>query len=153
MAKLPLQPVSIPLPQVAALPVRFDADGMAEILMITSRGTGRWIIPKGWPMRGRKMHEAAAREALEEAGITGKIGKKPIGRYTYEKQFKRHSDHCEVIVYPLAFERQLPVWREQGQRLIGWFPVPEAAARVQEPGLRDIILSLTRRRQEPAPAY
>jgi 8-oxo-dGTP pyrophosphatase MutT (NUDIX family) len=152
MAKSSLQPVSILIPQVAALPVRFDADGTVEILMITSRGTGRWIIPKGWPMRGRKMHEAAAREAMEEAGITGKIGKKPIGRYTYEKQFKDGSDQCEVIVYALKFERQLLAWREKGQRRVGWFSIPEAAARVQETGLREIILSLRPTRQEPAMA-
>ena len=70
-----------PLPQVAALPVRRKGDGDIEVLLITSRKTNRWIIPKGWPMKGKKRHEAAAQEALEEAGISGHVHKKPLGSY------------------------------------------------------------------------
>ena len=68
--------------QVAALPFRYVAPGSLEVLIITSRETGRFIIPKGWPMKGRADPEAAAIEAREEAGVVGKINRKPIGRYT-----------------------------------------------------------------------
>jgi 8-oxo-dGTP pyrophosphatase MutT (NUDIX family) len=75
--------------QVAALPVVVGDDGIARVLLLTSRKTKRWVIPKGWPMKGLKPHEAAAQEAFEEAGLSGKIGKKRIGRYTY---FKRRGE-------------------------------------------------------------
>ncbi len=76
-----------PLKQVAALPFRVGADGRIEVLLITSRDTGRWIIPKGWPMAGRKAHQAAEREAYEEAGLEGQIAANPVGRYHYQKRF------------------------------------------------------------------
>jgi 8-oxo-dGTP pyrophosphatase MutT (NUDIX family) len=65
--------------QVAALPVMVAADGTTRVLLLTSRETKRWIIPKGWPMKGHKPWEAAAQEALEEAGLVGQISKEPIG--------------------------------------------------------------------------
>ncbi len=70
--------------QYAALPYRVR-DGL-ELLLITSRETGRWVIPKGWPMKGKTAHAAAAREALEEAGLKGKIGKQSLGDYSYGKR-------------------------------------------------------------------
>ena len=69
------------LAQVAALPVK-GKPGKYRVLLVTSRETRRWIIPKGWPMKGRKDHEAAAQEALEEAGVTGHVHKHPMGAYT-----------------------------------------------------------------------
>lgn len=75
MAKRPKEPV-----QVAALPYRFIGDEL-RILLVTSRGTRRWIIPKGWPMKGKKAHRAAEREALEEAGAKGRVSRLPIGSY------------------------------------------------------------------------
>jgi 8-oxo-dGTP pyrophosphatase MutT (NUDIX family) len=68
--------------QFAALPYRVAAEGL-EILLVTSRDTRRWVIPKGWPLKREKPHASAAREALEEAGVTGKIGKVAIGDYAY----------------------------------------------------------------------
>ncbi len=68
------------LAQVAALPVQTASDGSTEVLLVTTRDTGRWVIPKGWPMRGKRDHEAAAIEAMEEAGAVGTIDKKPFGR-------------------------------------------------------------------------
>ena len=72
--------------QVAALPVRQDASGKLLVLLVTSRETRRLVIPKGWPWPGVKDHKAAAEEAREEAGILGKIAKKPLGSYTYDKR-------------------------------------------------------------------
>ena len=71
--------------QYGALPYRIGASGELELLLVTSRGRGRWIIPKGWPIKGLTPRKAAAREAFEEAGIRGKIGARPIGHYPYAK--------------------------------------------------------------------
>ena len=58
-------------------------------MLVTSRGTGRWIIPKGWPMKRKAPHAAAAREALEEAGVVGEVQSSPLGSYSYEKRLKK----------------------------------------------------------------
>jgi 8-oxo-dGTP pyrophosphatase MutT (NUDIX family) len=110
------------------------------VLLITSRTTRRWTIPKGWPMRGMKDHKAAGREALEEAGVIGQIGKAPIGTYQYWKRDGATFHLCEVSVYPLDVDRQAHKWREKGQRTAKWFSVADAASLVQEPGLKAIIM-------------
>ena len=123
------------LAQVAALPLMVGDDGVSRVLLLTSRETRRWVIPKGWPMNGRKPHEAAAQEALEEAGVAGRVRKKPIGAYSYFKKREAHFDVCQVDVYLLKVEKQLKNWREKGQREAQWFTLEEAADLVQEPGL------------------
>ena len=91
-----------PRQQIAALPFRFD-DGQLRVMLITSRETRRWVIPKGWPMRGLKPHRAAEREAYEEAGLKGHIGKVAVGTYAYEKRLANGlAVPCEVSVFPLA---------------------------------------------------
>ena len=137
-----------PLVQVAALPYRLREDGQAEVLLVTSRDTRRWIIPKGWPMKGRKPWEAAAREALEEAGVVGRIGKKPIGRYLYFKRRETHFDACEVEVFLLIVEKQVKTWRERGERQLQWFTLEEAAELVDETGMTAILRELTRNAPE-----
>src|SRR5437868_11388014 len=103
------------LRQVAALPFRHQ-DGRAEVLLVTSRETRRWVIPKGWPMKGRKPHASAAREALEEAGLIGKVGKTPIGTYRYDKRLKGgEATPCAVEVFPLEVKSQRKHWPEQKQ--------------------------------------
>ena len=82
--------------QVAALPIRVDENGKLLTLLVTSRETKRWVLPKGWPMKGRKRWQAAAQEALEEAGIVGRPRKKRAGKYTY---FKRQSDHFDICPF------------------------------------------------------
>lgn len=128
--------------QVAALPVFMDETGERWIMLITSRETRRWIIPKGWPMRGRQDFNAAAQEALEEAGLVGRVGERPIGRYAYWKRQTGYIELCDVDVYLLDVTGQLETWREKGQRETGWFRIPEAADKVDEPGLRDLIRAL-----------
>ena len=124
--------------QYAALPYRAHND--LEFLLITSRETGRWVVPKGWPMKGKKPHTCAAREALEEAGIEGKIGKSAIGSYRYVKRLSNNASvPCIVDVYPLMVERQLERWREQGQRYLGWFSAAEASSLVDEGDLASLI--------------
>ena len=135
--------------QVAALPVRLDADGCLRVLLITSRGTARFVIPKGWPMKGRKDHRAAAIEAQEEAGIVGRVHKKPLGAYSYWKRQVDRFDYCKVKVFLLEFQRQLPDWREKGQRRGAWLRVGDALGLVDAPGLlailRDLPPGLTRK--------
>jgi 8-oxo-dGTP pyrophosphatase MutT (NUDIX family) len=128
--------------QVAALPVKIDDAGKPQVLLLTSRETKRWIIPKGWPMKGRKPWEAAAQEALEEGGIVGRPGKTPIGSYVYFKRQTAHFDVCRVDVYLLAFAEQRKSWREKGQREAKWFGLDEAATLVDEPGLIKLLLNL-----------
>ena len=140
------------LVQVAALPVRFDDDGNFQALLLTSRETKRWIIPKGWPMKGRKAWEAAAQEALEEAGVVGRPRKKPIGSYVYFKRREAHFDVCRVDVYVLAFAKQLKTWREMGQREAKWFGLEEAADLVEEPGLVALLRKLAAERHGKAKA-
>jgi 8-oxo-dGTP pyrophosphatase MutT (NUDIX family) len=124
--------------QYAALPYRAHDD--LEVLLITSRETGRWVLPKGWPMKGRKPHACAAREALEEAGVKGRIGKNAIGAYRYVKRLAEDAAiPCSVQVYPLRVERQLKCWPEQGQRSLAWFSAADAASLVDEDELATLI--------------
>jgi len=128
--------------QVAALPYRLNEAGRIEVLLVTSRETGRWLIPKGGIMKGKKPWEAAAQEALEEAGVEGKVARTPLGRYTY---WKRKSDHFalyEVDVYSLKVSRQLTDWPERNQRDQQWFDVRLASDRVLEPALAQLIRRL-----------
>ena len=140
--------------QYAALPYR-DADGL-EILLVTSRETRRWVIPKGWPIKGRKPPASAAREALEEAGVVGRVAKKALGAYSYIKRLKNGAPlACTVEVFPLKVARQRKRWREQHQRTVHWFTLEEAVDAVHEPELQALIeafgQALAATRRSPAP--
>ncbi|MEJ7926959.1 DUF47 family protein [Sphingobium sp. AN641] len=136
--------------QVAALPYSTTADGAMRILLITSRDTRRWVIPKGNRIKGLPGHRAAELEAYEEAGIHGIACPASLGRYRYDKR-RRSGDAREatVEVFPLAVTGQLKQWPEQGQRELRWFPVAEAARAVQEPDLQSIIAAFRHPPQEP----
>jgi 8-oxo-dGTP pyrophosphatase MutT (NUDIX family) len=127
--------------QIAALPLRFE-DGKPEVMLVTSRETRRWVIPKGWPMKGKKNWAAAAQEAREEAGVIGKTLKRPVGEFYYFKRRAAHFDLCRVEVYLLGFEKRLDAYREKGQREARWFPLDEAAEAVEEPGLTALLQEL-----------
>lgn len=125
--------------QYAALPWRQGKDGL-EILLITSRETRRWVIPKGWPMITLAAHDAAAQEAWEEAGVRGAVLDTPIGAFRYHKRMKSGPpQRCRVDVYPLAVEDESKDWPERRQRQRRWVPALEAARMVEEPGLRLLI--------------
>ncbi len=135
-----------PARQYAALPYRRSRQGTLEILLATSRETRRWIIPKGWPIAGVEPHNLAALEAMEEAGLVGKIAELPLGTYHYDKKRGDGSIvNCEVEAFPLEVEQQLPTWPEQDERKTQWFTPEEAALLVQEPELRDLIRRLADR--------
>ena len=121
--------------------MRAALDGSAEILLITSRETRRWVIPKGWPMKGRTAAEVAMIEAFEEAGIEGEIlGSKPIGTYRYLKlQLAGRRLPVRVDVFPMLVTAQLEDWPEKGQRAAAWFSPFDAAGMVAEPSLAKII--------------
>jgi 8-oxo-dGTP pyrophosphatase MutT (NUDIX family) len=126
--------------QFAALPFRIGTSGRPEIMLLTSRETGRWVIPKGWPIRGLKPRKVAAREAYEEAGLVGSItSKRPVGIYHYEKQLAEGGLLCEVRVFLFRVDRQLDDWPEKGQRQTRWLDPAAAAALVNEGGLAEIV--------------
>lgn len=126
--------------QVAALVHRWLGDEL-EILLVTSRETRRWILPKGWPVPGKTAPASAEQEADEEAGIIGHATKKPIGRYASIKRLGETELACEVEVYPLFFVKQKQKWKERGERECLWRTAEEAAATVAEPELAAIIRS------------
>jgi 8-oxo-dGTP pyrophosphatase MutT (NUDIX family) len=128
--------------QIAALPFRKPL-GRVEILLITSRETKRWVIPKGWPMVGLKDWNAAKQEAFEEAGIVGSIGTKTIGHFDYVKRTKNGGEkYCRVDIYPLKVLEMKRNWPEKAERTRAWFSIEEAAEKVGEAGLKVVILGL-----------
>jgi len=126
--------------QYAALCYRQRSGKGVEILLITSRGTGRWIPPKGWPIAGLAPNLAAAQEAMEEAGVTGKIADRALGRYRYHRApaetLKKSS---EAYIFPLRVTGRLHEFKEKGQRRIKWFDQKTAALMVREPKLARLI--------------
>jgi len=146
MAKRPHDPPSSrepdrePRAQFAALPWRRDAGGAVEVLLITSRETRRWVIPKGWPIKGKSSAKSAAQEAFEEAGVRGKIGKRPVGTYAYDKRLKNgRLQHVRVAVFALQVDAEHEVYLEAGQREKLWLPPAEAARQVEEPELMVLL--------------
>jgi len=125
--------------QVAALPWRLTDDGRQN-LMITSRETRRWVIPKGGRMVGKTDPEAAAQEAMEEAGVRGEMDQTSIGVFRYAKGLKDGGvRQCVVSVYPLQVLVQLGAWPEAHQRERRWMSLSEAADLVHEPDLAALI--------------
>jgi predicted phosphate transport protein (TIGR00153 family) len=131
--------------QIAVLPYRFGGpgrDGPTEILLITSRGTGRWVIPKGNPLTGLSRHASAAIEAEEEAGVLGAVCPTAIGSYNYRKRRANGASvMLDVEVFPLAVTKELGEWKEQDERERRWFGLDEAAGVVDEPDLQAMIRS------------
>lgn len=111
-----------------------------EVLLITSRDTGRWIIPKGWPMKGRKPWEAALQEAFEEAGVAGKPCEDATGQYPYLKMLDAdHGIPCLVTVYPVKVSKLLDSFPERSERRRKWFTPKKAAQKVDEPELQALL--------------
>ena len=125
--------------QVAALPLRLAKNGALEVLLVTSRDTGRWIIPKGWPSRRLKDCKAAAREARQEAGVKGKIFRKAIGSYRYNKRELGNAVLIEVRVFLLKVSKHSKRWPEKRERRRAWFEIDDAARIVSDPELSTLI--------------
>jgi len=134
------EPDREPRSQFAALPWRRNAAGEVEVLVITSRETKRWVIPKGWPIKGKSSPKSAAQEAFEEAGVTGKLRKRPIGSYAYDKRLKNgRLQHVRVAVFALQVEAESELYPEAGQREKSWVSLTEAARLVDEPELMVVL--------------
>lgn len=127
--------------QVAALPLAV-VGGEVRVMLVTSRDTGRWVLPKGWPIRKLKPHEAAAREAWEEAGLRGDVGRRPIGVYRYDKRLDDRALPCEVSVYPMSVAEEDADWPERAQRQRRWMSPAQAALAVEEGGLAALLLDI-----------
>ncbi|WP_370283111.1 NUDIX hydrolase [Pseudooceanicola sp.] len=142
-------PLTLPFPpdqmaevrtQFAALCYRMVGE-KPEFLLITSRGTGRWIVPKGWPMAGRTAPGCALREAYEEAGVIGRAAATPLGLYPYTKLLDDgQAVPCAALVFPVRVSALKAEYPEAGQRNRRWFRRKKAARRVEEPALSQIIL-------------
>lgn len=127
--------------QCAALPFK-EEGGETLVMLITSRDTGRWILPKGWFEKRLSESELAAKEAFEEAGIVGQISPTPISRYHYTKRLPITSKECSVRIYPLRVTELLPEWPEAHQRRREWFTVAQAALNIDDCELVTILLTL-----------
>lgn len=125
--------------QFAALCFRVE-DGKTRILLITSRGSGRWIIPRGWPMDNKTPCEAALTEAWEESGVRGKGYEVSLGLYSYTRDIGEDGlTPCVAMVYPVKVKDMADDYPEKGQRRRKWFSRKKAAELVSEPELANII--------------
>jgi len=125
--------------QFAALCYRIKAD-KPEVLLITSRGTGRWIVPKGWPEDGMTPAECALKEAWEEAGVVGKAQDRCLGLFSYAKMIEPGVSYpCVAMVYPVRVKSLAKTYPEQGERQRKWLTPKRAATRVAEPELARIL--------------
>jgi 8-oxo-dGTP pyrophosphatase MutT (NUDIX family) len=125
--------------QIGALPVRRNGDGSLEVLLVTTRKSRRWVIPKGWPWPDTPDPASAAGEAREEAGVVGEPEVESIGSFVYAKRRRSGIVPVRVAVYLIEVQDELDRWPEQEQRQRAWFTVAEAAAAVEEPDLRALI--------------
>lgn len=123
--------------QAAALPWRRHKNRI-EVLLVTSRDSGRWILPKGWPRKDEPLHLAAQREAFEEAGIRGRISAVPLGRF---RSGRKHSPNREIHVFALEVQKVEEHWPEAGQRERRWLSPKKAAKRISEPSLARLVRS------------
>jgi 8-oxo-dGTP pyrophosphatase MutT (NUDIX family) len=147
MAKKPRQrvePDREPRSQSAALPWRRADDGTLLVLLITSRETRRWVIPKGWPIRGLNRSATAAQEAFEEAGVRGELQKPKLGVYRYDKRLRTgRLQSVRVTVYPLKVLEEHDQWPELGQRDKLWVTPDEATKLVDEPKLKALFMGFS----------
>ena len=146
MAKTKMRPMRIARAQERDVRSQFGAlcycirDGKVRILMVTSRGTGRWILPKGWPVAGASPPEAALMEAWEEAGVQGHVTGDCLGIYTYLKAQNRPDElPCVVAMFPIEVERLKRKYPEAAQRKRKWFSQGKAASLIDEPELAQMV--------------
>lgn len=142
--------------QVGAVCWRDTGDGV-EVLLVRTRNTGRWVVPKGWPEPGMSLPDAAAKEAWEEAGVSGMVERDCSGVYTYLKVRDENNPvdmPCVVLLYRVLMGTEAEIYPEQGREK-GWFSPEIAAGMVSEPDLsrllRGIARSLPAPEDDPAP--
>ena len=159
MPKMPKKPVLLKLrsagktdvrAQFAALCYRFKGDRL-QVCIVTTRNTGRWILPRGWPTHKQTAHDGAAIEAFEEAGITGQVFPDAVGTYVYDKPIDDGIAPVLVVVYAIHATDAAKKWPEKKQRKRRWVSLKKAAAKLQEPGLKHIVASFDPARLDVAP--
>jgi 8-oxo-dGTP pyrophosphatase MutT (NUDIX family) len=138
--------------QIGAVPLRREADGTQFVLLVTSRDSRRWIIPKGWPWPGVEDWIAATEEAREEAGILGHVWHDAIGSFTYEKRHPNGPMPVRVTVYLLEVTGMLEDWPEKDERERAWFTLTDAARAVTEPELKALLNGLAPSASTPRPS-
>ena len=128
--------------QAGAIPFRYES-GALRVLLITSRGAGKWGIPKGWIEPGASAMQAAAQEAYEEAGITGFIDETPLGAFTYRKRLGSGVRKPALVeVFALHVDRQRKKWPERGERRCKWVDVQAALTLIEYPGMTPLFQTL-----------
>jgi 8-oxo-dGTP pyrophosphatase MutT (NUDIX family) len=126
--------------QSATIPFRRGPWGL-QVLLVTSKETRRWVLPKGMIEQGMTAAQSAAVEAFEEAGVCGRVGARSLGRYTYRKSVRRGSIRGIVEVFPLQVRVVYRDWPERTVRRRAWMDVRVAATRIREPELRRILVA------------
>lgn len=125
--------------QIAALCLR-PGETETEILLVSTRDTGRMILPKGWPEKNKPAYKTASIEAYEEAGVIGKTDTQPLGSF---RSFKGLGNglkiRTKVLVFRIVFEKQLETFPEAGQRDCVWVPLSDACDRVDEASLKRFL--------------
>jgi 8-oxo-dGTP pyrophosphatase MutT (NUDIX family) len=134
----------MPVVQFGVLPWRRTPDGV-QVLLVTTRNTRRWIVPKGWPETGRTPQECAAQEGYEEAGVKGAVTGESIGAFSHRKQLKSgQMVTCRIRVYSMEVSDVADDWPEKSARETKWCLVAEALTLVDDPGLRRLIAKFSR---------
>lgn len=146
MTKLKQNPIVLPGAEKTALRTQFGAlcyriqRDKVQVLLVTSRTSKRWIVPKGWPVHGATPVEAALREAHEEAGVEGKVTGNCIGIYSYVKSLNEKDQlPCVVAIYPVRVTRLNFDYPEKSQRKRKWVSIKKAVTMIDQPELRHII--------------
>ncbi|GAA0290458.1 NUDIX hydrolase [Rhodovulum strictum] len=130
--------------EIAALPMRWSSNGTLHVLMVTARGSGRWVMPKGWRFDGGTPWKTAETQALDRAGVVGHVGINPIGRYSYDRIMPDGAVMtCDVEVFPMVVERLRSDWKNRRTRKRRWFEVSAAASQVNEPELAALLRTLS----------
>jgi len=149
MPKTPKKPVPLKLrsagktdvrAQFAALCYRYKDDKL-QVCIVTTRKTGRWILPRGWPTHNKSAHDGAAIEAYEEAGVKGRVYPNAVGTYAYDKPIDDGLAPVLVVVYAIHATNVAKKWPEKGERKRRWLSLKKAASKLQEPGLKHIVAS------------
>ena len=136
--------------QAGAIPYTV-VDGQVVFLLVTSRGSGRWIFPKGEPIEGLEPWQVAAQEAVEEAGIEGEVDRRPAGSYRTFKTLAIRRKIVDVEMYPLRVTRQFDDWPEKSARHRHWAILPEVKRLLSDPQLAELAVKLNHRLRAQAP--
>ena len=133
------------LTQVGVLAYRRNDSGSLELLLVTTRDTQRFMIPKGWRLKGKSDVRSASEEAREEAGVVGSPEPSPIGTFQYWKRLDDAFVPITVKVFAMEVDRELAEWRERAERRRAWLAPEQAAALVDEPALGAMLLDASER--------